>query len=71
MADTDCKDFGEASWRHLRGSSVSYGVQDPMTALNPILSVGTQLIESIKLRAKRSGETLGDVKAEAAALLQK
>ncbi|MBE6079355.1 MAG: ABC transporter ATP-binding protein [Veillonella sp.] len=71
VADTDCKNFGEASWRHLRGSSVAMVFQDPMTALNPILSVGTQLIESIKLRAKRSGESLGDVKAEAAALLQK
>lgn len=71
VADADCKNFKESSWRNLRGSTVAMVFQDPMTALNPILSIGTQLIESIKLRAKRSGETLGDVKAEAAELLQK
>lgn len=71
VADMDCTTFKESLWRALCGSEVAMVFQDPMTALNPILSIGTQLTEAIKLRAERSSETLRDVKGEAAYLLQK
>jgi peptide/nickel transport system ATP-binding protein len=41
----------------VRGRTVSLIPQDPMTALSPVLSIGSQLIEAIRLR---SGDLNGD-----------
>ncbi|NNE38622.1 MAG: ABC transporter ATP-binding protein, partial [Gammaproteobacteria bacterium] len=35
------------SLRHIRGNSISMIFQDPMTSLNPYLTIGTQLTESL------------------------
>lgn len=35
----------EAEMRHIRGNAISMIFQDPMTSLNPVLTVGTQLAE--------------------------
>ena len=40
--------------RHLRGKDVSMIFQDPMTSLNPILTVGDQISEVIRLHEKLS-----------------
>lgn len=44
----DMRNFSEKDWRSVRGQLVSMIFQDPMTSLNPILSIKTQLVESIK-----------------------
>jgi ABC-type dipeptide/oligopeptide/nickel transport system ATPase component len=42
----DMKEF-----RHLRGNDISMIYQDPMSALNPIMRIGAQIIESIQLHS--------------------
>jgi len=42
----DMKDF-----RHIRGNEISMIYQDPMSALNPIMRVGQQIVESIRLQS--------------------
>jgi oligopeptide/dipeptide ABC transporter ATP-binding protein len=38
----------ERDWRGIRGSEIAMIFQDPMTSLNPVLSIGRQLRESIE-----------------------
>lgn len=40
----------ERTVRRLRGSAVSMVFQDPMTALNPVLTIGDQVTEPLRLR---------------------
>jgi oligopeptide/dipeptide ABC transporter ATP-binding protein len=55
--------YGEASivnarqsqLQSLRGSQLAMIFQDPMTALNPVLNVGDQVIEAVEAHAKVSG----------------
>jgi len=39
----------EKNMRQVRGKKISMIFQDPMTALNPVMSVGDQILEAIKL----------------------
>ena len=50
-------------WRRIRGAKISMVFQEPMTALNPVLSIGEQLIEAVRAHAPASRG-----KAERAAL---
>lgn len=46
--------FKEAKMRSIRGNRISMIFQDPMTSLNPILTVGEQIYEAIWLHNKLS-----------------
>jgi len=45
----DVFDMSEMELRKLRGGKVSMIFQEPMTALNPVFSIGVQLVEVIRL----------------------
>ncbi len=45
----DLVGLGEAEMRRVRGSEISMIFQEPMTSLNPVFTVGDQVIEAIRL----------------------
>lgn len=47
-------DLSERKMQHIRGNSISMIFQEPMTSLNPIFTVGDQILESIQLHTKLS-----------------
>ena len=63
---TDLRTLPEKEMRKIRGKEISMIFQDPMTALNPVLTVGEQIAEVVVLHekcskqegAKRAGEML-------------
>jgi peptide/nickel transport system ATP-binding protein len=55
-----------ADWRSLRGSQLAMIFQDPMTALNPVLRIGDQLLEAVNAHASLSRQ---DARARAVDLL--
>jgi len=48
----DLLTLNDDEMRHLRGNQVAMIFQDPMTSLNPVLTVGRQLTESLRLHLK-------------------
>ena len=45
-------ELSEPSMRHMRGSTVSMIFQDPMTSLNPLFTVGSQIAEVLEVHGK-------------------
>ncbi len=43
----------------VRGTGISMVFQEPMSSLNPVLSIGEQIAESIRLRIEREGKIAG------------
>ena len=48
----DLATMDEDSLRQMRGGQIAMIFQDPMTSLNPVLTVGEQIAESIQLHVK-------------------
>jgi len=54
---TDLRKLDKEQMRKIRGAKIGMIFQDPQTSLNPLLTIGQQLIESIQnARAMRGGE---------------
>ena len=47
--DTDIVRLSEWEKRRIRGNEISMIFQEPMTSLNPVLTVGNQIVEAIRL----------------------
>ena len=45
----DLLKLSEAEMRHIRGNEIAMVFQEPMTSLNPVLTIGFQLSEALKL----------------------
>jgi peptide/nickel transport system ATP-binding protein len=48
--------LSEKNMRKIRGKKVSMVFQDPMTSLNPVFTVGDQILEVVKLHENTSGK---------------
>ncbi|MBI2887540.1 MAG: ABC transporter ATP-binding protein, partial [Chloroflexi bacterium] len=48
----DLLKFSEEEIRHIRGNRISMVFQEPMTSLNPVLTIGRQLSEALELHMK-------------------
>lgn len=60
--------MGEEERRRLRGKEMSMIFQDPMTSLNPVFTIGEQLVETIRLHLKLNRAA---AREHAAAMLRK
>ena len=63
--DRDVLSMGRRRLRALRGQEISMVFQDPMTALNPVISIGTQMTDILY----RSAEGAADKRRRAADML--
>jgi oligopeptide/dipeptide ABC transporter ATP-binding protein len=66
LSDRELVGLAPDRWRDLRGRKVSMVFQDPMTSLNPLLTIGAHLEEVLRLHRNLSGSSLRE---EAAAWL--
>ena len=49
FGDRDLLKISEREMRHVRGAEIAMVFQDPMTSLNPVHTVGFQIVEALKL----------------------
>jgi oligopeptide transport system ATP-binding protein len=66
-ANQDLLHISKEELRHIRGAQIAMIFQDPMTSLNPVLTVGRQLTEPLELHL---GMTKEQARSRAAELLQ-
>ena len=64
----DLLSLPEEALRRLRGKDISYVFQEPATSLNPVLTIGEQIIEAITLHRALPRK---EASKEAAAMLEK
>ena len=54
LAGRSLAGLGPSEWRRIRGGEIGMIFQEPMTSLNPVQRVGTQVIEAIRLHTRVS-----------------
>jgi oligopeptide/dipeptide ABC transporter ATP-binding protein len=58
LAGDNILDKSEREMRDIRGRLISMILQDPQTSLNPVFTIGNQLIEAVKIHHKGSHKSL-------------
>ena len=64
---SDLTHFNDAQMTQLRGNRISMIFQEPMSALNPVFSVGWQIAESLRLHKKLSAAEARELAVESLA----
>lgn len=52
FAGSDLLAKSEYEMQHIRGNQIAMVFQDPMTSLNPVLTIGEQIFETVKLHSR-------------------
>ncbi|MGP7960467.1 ABC transporter ATP-binding protein [Sanguibacter sp. A247] len=60
VGDKVVGELDDAALRRMRGNDIAMVFQEPMTALNPVLTIGTQLTESLELHGIAHGKDADD-----------
>ncbi len=60
----DLLKLSDADMRHVRGNDIAMVFQEPMTSLNPVLTIGYQLTEALKLHMGMSQSEANDRAAD-------
>ena len=60
----DIRSLPESAMRSLRGEAISMVFQEPLTALDPVFSIGEQLVELIRAHRKVSKQTARNLAVE-------
>ena len=63
----DLLNMDDSEMRHIRGNRIAMVFQEPMTSLNPVLTIGRQLTETLELHQNMDRQ---EARARAAELLQ-
>lgn len=58
-------DLDEKALRNIRGKKIALIPQDPMTSLNPLYSIGEQILEAVELHSDLRGKEAKDVVIQA------
>ncbi|MFY7953839.1 MAG: ABC transporter ATP-binding protein, partial [Armatimonadaceae bacterium] len=61
----DLSKLAPAKMRSLRGGRIAMIFQDPMTSLNPVMTIGAQIAESVRLHRGLSGKSVETAVIEA------
>jgi peptide/nickel transport system ATP-binding protein len=67
LGGRDLTALGEAAMRAVRGNDISMIFQEPMTSLNPVMTIGKQIAETLRLH---QGLSKGAALAKAVAMLR-
>ena len=65
---TELVGLSERQMRKIRGARIGYIFQDPMTALNPLMTIGDQIAEAVRIHAPRTRRS--EARARAVDLLR-
>ncbi|MFF3958517.1 ABC transporter ATP-binding protein [Streptomyces sp. NPDC001890] len=68
LDDFDITAASDRAMRQMRGARVGMVPQDPMTNLNPVVSVGAQIVEALEVHGRAQGEA---ARKEATQLLER
>jgi peptide/nickel transport system permease protein len=64
LAGRDLLPLGDAEMRGVRGKEISMIFQEPMTSLNPVMTIGSQVAEALRLHQDLSRRAAGDMAVE-------
>ena len=63
----DLLTYGDKAMRKVRGGEIAMIFQEPMTSLNPVYTIGDQIVEAVSLHQAATGTTAADIAVEALA----